>query len=154
MTETPPPPPPAPAPPPPPYGQPPASGYGAQPVYAAPPQGYAPAQGYAAVPQGYAAPHGYAAVPTYGADPTAAKNWMNIVALIASISTPFTGVGAILGIVFGHLGLGAVKRGEANNRGMGLAGLIIGYVLVALGVLGTIAYIGVFVWAASSESSY
>ena len=78
---------------------------------------------------------------------------MNIVSLIASISSPITGFGAIVGIIFGHLGLGAVKRGEANNRGMGLAGLIIGYILVAIGVLGFIAYLGLFVWAASSSST-
>lgn len=148
MTDTPPPPPPPPG-----FSTTPP----APPVAAAPPQGgYAvPPQGnvYAAPPAGYA-PTGYAAPPpAVYADPTAAKNWMNIVSLIASISSPITGFGAIVGIIFGHLGLGAVKRGEANNRGMGLAGLIIGYILVAIGVLGFIAYLGLFVWAASSSST-
>ncbi|WP_152647933.1 DUF4190 domain-containing protein [Demequina sediminicola] len=79
------------------------------------------------------------------------KSWMNITALVASLC----GVG-IAGIVFGHLGLAAAKRGEAQQRNLGLAGLIIGYVqvgiiaavvvfyfvffLVAMGVIGSFAF--------------
>ncbi len=125
---------------------PPSGGYPPPPPgYAAPPPapGYAapPAPGYAAPPApGYAAPPppGYAG-PYYGApplkNPATAKNWMNITALILSLATLITGFTAIGGIIFGHLGRSAAKRGEANNGGVGLAGLIIGYVFTILGIL-------------------
>lgn len=129
MTEIPPPPPSAaPSLPPPP------------PLYAQPPT----------APYGYAAP---AQAPYYGPDPRTAKNWMNVVSFIASITTIFTGIGAIVGIVFGHLGLAAVKRGEANNKGFGTAGLIIGYGSIALGVLAFLAWIVFFVAVAASGAS-
>lgn len=66
---------------------------------------------------------------------------MNITSLVLSLSGLLLGVTAIAGIVFGHLGLSAAKRGEANNRSLGLAGLIIGYVLTVLGLLAGIAYV-------------
>ncbi|WP_100446934.1 DUF1707 and DUF4190 domain-containing protein [Glycomyces xiaoerkulensis] len=42
---------------------------------------------------------------------------------------------AILGIIFGALGLGKANRGEADNRGMAMAGLVLGIVGVALIVI-------------------
>lgn len=104
----------------------------AQPQYAQP--GYAPSQ----YQQGYPPVYG-------GPNPRQAKNWMGIVSLVASVSTIFTLVGCIVGIVFGHLGLGAVKRGEADNRGLALAGLITGYVFLGIGLLIFIAYALFFV---------
>lgn len=103
-----------------PYGQP----YG-QPGYAAP-----AGQPYG---QPYGQP-GYAA-PGYPAPGAIAKNWMGITALITSL----LGL-SLVGVIFGHLGLGAVKRGEANNRGLALAGTIIGY----LGLLASIILIILF----------
>ena len=101
------------------------------------------------------APSGYAQAPSAYTNVSQSKNWMNLVSLIASVSTVITGIGWIVGVVFGHLGLAAVKRGEADNRGLGLAGLIIGYVLGALGILVFIAYIAFVVFAiAASESGY
>ncbi len=109
---------------------------------------------YATMPQP-AAPTGYAQAPSAYTNVAQSKNWMNLVSLIASISTIITGIGWIVGVVFGHLGLAAVKRGEADNRSLGLAGLIIGYVLGALGILAFIAYIVFFVVIiAAGESSY
>lgn len=98
--------------------------------YSAPPQ-------YAQMPQ--YAPPGYGPQPVYK-NPAEAKNWMNITSLALSLSGLVLGVTAIAGIVFGHLGLAAVKRGEANNRSLGLAGLIVGYVLTCLFLLAIIAY--------------
>jgi hypothetical protein len=44
------------------------------------------------------------------------------------------GVGAILGVIFGHIALGEIKRsqGHVEGRGLAMAGLIIGYVSLAL----------------------
>ena len=110
--------------------------YGAH-QYGAPQYG-APQYG---APQ-YGAPQGYAPAP--GPNPGQAKNWMGITSLVLSLAGLITGITAIAGIVLGHLSLSAVKRGEADNRGIGLAGLITGYVLVGLGILGTIIAIVFF----------
>lgn len=68
-----------------------------------------------------------------------AKNWMGITALVTSL------LGfSIVGIVFGHLGRSAVRKGEASNPGVALAGLIIGYIFLILGVIVTIAYFALF----------
>ena len=57
------------------------------------------------------------------------KNWMGLAAVIASL------VGAgLVGIVLGHLALRAVRVREATNRGLALAGTVLGYAsVVAVG---------------------
>jgi hypothetical protein len=117
----------------------PSAGYPVAPQHAQPPPGYGVPQGYGG-PPGYGVPQGYGGPPAYK-NPAEAKNWMNVASLALSLSGLILGITAIAGIVFGHLGLSAVKRGEANNRSLGLAGLIIGYVLTGLGLLIGIAYV-------------
>lgn len=112
------------------------------------PQAPPPQPCYAAAPQ-YGQPQ-YAqsqyAYPPPGPNPGTAKNWMGITALVLSLASILTGITAIGGIIFGHMSVAAAKRGEADNGGMGRAGLIIGYIFVMLGILaavGTIWFIGV-----------
>lgn len=143
-------------------------GYAAPPPgYAAPPPGYAtppptapaaPTQpGYP--PPGYSAPQqpGYppAAYGTYGYAPQKKpKTWMNIVSLCAVGAALFIPLLAnIAGIVFGHLGVRAADRGEADNRGVGMAGLILNYVFAVLWLLGIIAYIVFIAWAINECST-
>lgn len=81
--------------------------------------------------------------PSYGSPAGTQKDWMGVTALVLSLATVVTGFTWIGGIIFGHLGLAAAKRGEASNRGMALAGAIIGWAfggLVVLGVLGLILF--------------
>ena len=98
--------------------QPPPAQYPPPPAVAYPPP---PPAGY-----GYAPTHAPSAYP---------KNWMGILSLILSAVTPIFGITAIPGVIFGHLGLAAFKRGEANNRGLALAGVIVGWVMIGFGVL-------------------
>lgn len=58
------------------------------------------------------------------------KNWMAIVALVCALV-----VAAPLGILFGHLALNAASRGQAQNEGVALAALVIGYLTLVIGVL-------------------
>ncbi|MDE0573499.1 hypothetical protein ON058_08720 [Demequina sp. B12] len=121
------------------------------------PAPYAQAQ-YPAAPYSQApysqAPYGQPVYQPYGGPVASdAKTWMNITALVTSL----VGIG-LAGIIFGHLGLAAVKRGEAQQRGLGLAGLIIGYVQLAA-VVGLFAFyflmlIGIFGMAATAGSTY
>ena len=113
-----------------------------------------PQQGYPAPPppQGYSAPEGYY---PYGSPPQRKpKSWMNIVSLSAvgaGLFIPF--LANVAGIVFGHLGRKASKRGEADYAGVGLAGLILNYIAAILWVLGIIAYIAFIVWAINECST-
>lgn len=133
-------------PPPPPYGQP----QPAPPTYGQPGPAYgAPAPGYG-VPAGYGTPTGYGA-PGY---PTAKRNGLGIAALVLGLlSIPFGlifvgGVMAVLAIIFGFLGRGRVKRGEADNPGVALAGIITG----AIGLLVVIGFIIAVVALAHSST--
>ncbi len=45
-------------------------------------------------------------------------------------------LGSVLGVIFGHIALGEIKRsdGRLEGRGMAIAGLIIGYAMLAFAV--------------------
>ncbi len=97
-----------------------------------PPPGYAQPPAYCQ--PSYGQPSGYPmpAPMLYG--PAAdSRNVLGILALVA----PFIGFSAV-GIVLGHLGLSAVKRGLANNRGIALAGTIVSWVFTVFGLLGIV----------------
>ncbi|MFW7414158.1 DUF4190 domain-containing protein [Demequina sp. SO4-18] len=134
------------APPPPPQGQPqsaPQQGqpqYG-QPQYAAPPPNAQPqyAQGQ------YQQPYGVHTGPRPGTE----KNWMNITSLVLGIVGLFTWFTAIGGIILGHMGRSAEKKGQADNGGLGLAGLIISYIVMVLGLIALVGFFLFFGWFVS-----
>ena len=109
--------------------------YGQQPGYSAP-SAYPsappsqPYQGGAYPSGGYG---GYAAPPR--------NNTMAIVALVAGIGglTILPGVASLVAVICGHIGLGQISRTNEGGRGMGIAGLIMGYVGVIGAVIGVIA---------------
>ncbi|MCB2411392.1 DUF4190 domain-containing protein [Demequina sp. TTPB684] len=78
------------------------------------------------------------------------SNWLGITSLVLSLATFVTGVSWIAGIVLGHMGLAAVKRGEASNRSFALAGVVIGWVFAALTLL---AIAGFFLFLFAVRSS-
>lgn len=75
-----------------------------------------------------------------------------VIGIISVVGFCLYGVNIILGIlalIFGIIGLGRAKRGEATNRGMALAGVILGSVGIVVGA----AILGVLIWAATSADS-
>jgi len=118
-----------------------------------PPPGASPAAGPHATPPGYhsgSAQQPGGQPPVYPGQPGAypypprpyyPKTWMNIVALVTGLMC-FGPLAAI----FGHLGVNAANRGEAEYKGMGTAGLILGYAGLAFWVL----YFGFFIVLAAS----
>lgn len=119
------------------------------------PQQPAPLAPPAASHHPYAAmPGAYQGLPYQHPALAQSKNWMNIVSLVLSLLGLLTGITAIVGIVFGHLGMQAARRGEADNGDMGLAGLITGYVILGLQLLVALAYVAfmVVVFAAAGTA--
>lgn len=108
------------------YAPPPAPPYAgepphAQPQYAPPPYGAAPGYPYAPGPA-----YGYPGVKT---------NVLAIVSMIASIVgflwiLPF--FGPLTGVITGHISLRQISRTGEKGRGMALAGVIVGYVGLAI----------------------
>lgn len=135
-------------PPPPPGAYPPPAqgGYPGGPAYGAP--GAAPS---------YQGAPAYGAAPGYGYGSQPKTNVLAIVSLIASI-VGFIGIlpiiGSIGGIVTGHISLHQLKTSGENGRGMALSGTIIGYVGLALWVIGGIILISFIAWAASNGSRF
>ena len=85
-----------------------------------------PPNPYGGGPSGYGYPYPY---PAPYPPPT---NSLAIVALVSSL------LFAPLGIVFGHISLSQIKRTGEQGRGMALAGLVIGYVVTVLAILGLV----------------
>jgi len=58
---------------------------------------------------------------------------------VVSLATSVTGFGALAGIITGHIALSQVKTSNQSGRPLALAGVIVGYSLIGLGIVGTIA---------------
>ena len=133
------------------YGQP---AYG-QPTYGQPDYGQA-AYGQPAYGQpGYPQP-GYPQYPGYPVMAVSQKtNGMSIASLVVSLSGVVFlfcyGGGAVLGLVgaiLGHVARGQIRQRNEGGGGMALAGIIVGWITVALGAI----IIGLIVWAVSNYS--
>ena len=144
MTDTPSDPPQYPTPPGPPSGPPP--GQGPPPPQGPPPQGQPPPG--QPPPGGYPAPGGY---PPPGGYPQAAgrRNGMGVAALVIGVVALvlvllllFSPLGAFLGlvaVVLGIVGLVRANRGQADNRGQAVTGLVTGGLALLLGIVFTIS---------------
>ncbi|MBT2471121.1 DUF4190 domain-containing protein [Streptomyces sp. ISL-66] len=142
-------------------GPPPAYGYPAQPDpggygypaapasagYGYPAQPAAPQAGYA----GYPAYPGYQGHPGYPYAPK--SNGFGITALVLGIIAVVSCYGGIVfgipAVIFGVLGRGKAKRGEADNDGMALAGIITG----AVGIVVSCLFIAFAVFAVMVDDS-
>lgn len=135
------------------YGQ---NPYGGQQPYEQKPYGqnpYEPSR-YGQYPSAYAAgPYGN---PYAGTGPS---NGMGLTAMILGIAAIPTlllcGVGFIAGIlavIFGFIGGSKVRKGEADNGGQALTGIICGAVAIILGIAGLLLYVGMA--ASMGHNSY
>lgn len=101
------------------------------------PPPYPPPPGYPPYPYPY--PYGAPGVPV---PPQAPKNGLGVAALVIGIisillsCTIFGGfIGGIVAVVLGIVGLRRVKRAEADNRGVAIAGVVLGALAVLLSTL-------------------
>jgi Domain of unknown function (DUF4190) len=98
-----------------------------------PPGGYPPP-----VPPpggGYPGYPGYSAYPGGYPPSPAATNGMAIASLVCSLVGLLCGLGLPLGIIFGFVALSQIKQSSQAGRGLALAGIIIGFVALGIGLI-------------------
>lgn len=114
---------------------------------------YSPYSPYAPYPPPPPAP---SPAPYYaGPMPPSTSGWA-----IASLACSILGIvgfpvlGSILGVIFGHIALGEIARaqGRLEGRGMAVAGLVIGYATIALGLLVALVVIIAMLASASANT--
>ncbi|MBV8929624.1 MAG: DUF4190 domain-containing protein, partial [Mycobacteriaceae bacterium] len=93
-----------------------------------PPPPYAPGQGYPPPP-----PQPYAGYSGYSGPPVGPRNGLGIASLVIAIIALVTCASVVLGVILGIVAVvigfaarGRVKRGEANNGGIAIAGIVLG----------------------------
>jgi hypothetical protein len=110
-----------------------------------PPPSYPPPPGYG--------PHPYGPYPgmPYGAAPAGPRNGLGITALVLGIVglLAFWSVvgGIVLGVaavIFGIVGYGRARRGIANNRGIAIAGIVLGGLAIVISAAFIAVWVGVF----------
>lgn len=69
---------------------------------------------------------------------------------VVSLATALTSVGAVAAIITGHISLAQIKRSGENGRPLALAGVILGYVTIAIWVVGTVFWTAFAFWAAKN----
>lgn len=134
---------------PPAYGTPP--GYPVPPAYGQPP-GYGPAAGYGqqlayGQPPAYVPPPAYGQPPAYGPPPVYGQpggypygygmpvkqrtNGLAIASLVLGIVWVYW-IGSILALIFGYVSLSQIKKRGDSGHGMAIAGVVLGWVGVAV----------------------
>lgn len=119
-----------------------------------PPPGPPPPPQYGSYPGGYPPPPpttygAYPAHPGYAPPPTGPKNGLGIASLVIAIIALLSVFGGIVlgvvAVILGFLGWGRAKRGEANNGGIAVAGIVLGF----LSIIEAIVVIWLAVWGFS-----
>ncbi|GAA1060354.1 DUF4190 domain-containing protein [Agromyces bracchium] len=88
----------------------------------------------------------YGAPPSYSAPPAQKTNVLAIVSLVSSFFI------SLVGIITGHIALSQIKKTGEQGRGLAIAGLIIGYVGLVLGIIFAIVWFAIIGAAISSGS--
>ncbi|UTT61404.1 DUF4190 domain-containing protein [Microcella humidisoli] len=83
----------------------------------------------------------------YASAPTGAKT--NTLAIVSLVLAFFISLGAV---ICGHIALSQIKKTGENGRGLAIAGLVLGYLGLVAGLIGTILWISFFAIAAGSGS--
>jgi hypothetical protein len=58
---------------------------------------------------------------------------------VVSLATSVTGFGALAGVITGHIALSQIKKSNEGGRPMAIAGLVVGYAFIGLGIAATAA---------------
>jgi len=126
------------------------------PTYPAAPPAYGATSGAPMQPAPGAPPVYGAAAPYYGA-PAPKTNVLAIISMIAAILgfvwiLPF--IGSLGGAIMGHISLNQIKRTGEGGRGMALAGVIVGWIGVAIAVIGIAFFLFFVILGATAGTRY
>ncbi|HKS98479.1 MAG TPA: DUF4190 domain-containing protein [Rugosimonospora sp.] len=132
-----------------------------QPAYPTSPGAYPGPGGYpgqGGYPPGYVPPQpGYAGYPGYAAPvmtPPQSTNGMAIASLVLSLVGLTTcGVTSLIGAILGHVARRQIRERGEGGDGMALAGIISGWIIFALALLGGTAYVLFIVWAVRNANN-
>jgi len=69
---------------------------------------------------------------------------------VVSLASALTGFGVVAAIITGHISLAQIKRTGQNGRVLALSGVILGYVSIALWILGSVFWSAFVFWAAKN----
>jgi hypothetical protein len=97
-------------------------------------------------PAGHPVWSGMAVCPICGSRISTKINGLAVAALVLGILWLFY-VGSILAVIFGHVSLRQIRARGQRGRGVAIAGLVLGYLGVAIGVL---TFIGLAVFLSST----
>ena len=115
------------------------AGYQAYPGYPASATPASPGYGY-----GYGPPM-----------PVRRTNGLAIASMVVSLaSIVICGFPAIVGAIMGHVARRQIRERGEDGDGMALTGVIVGWIVFALSVLGTLAYLIFIVWAIDNAGEY
>ena len=76
-----------------------------------------------------------AGTPSYASAPATQKT--NVLAIVSLVSSFFI---SIVGIITGHIALSQIKKTGEQGRGLAIAGLIIGYIGLVVGIIVAIVW--------------
>ena len=79
-----------------------------------------------------------AGTPSYAAAPASQKT--NVLAIVSLVSAFFI---SIVAIITGHIALSQIKKTGEQGRGLAIAGLIIGYVGLVVGIIFAIVWFAI-----------
>ena len=69
---------------------------------------------------------------------------------VVSLASALTGFGVVAAIITGHISLAQIKKTGQNGRALALSGVILGYVSIALWIIGSVFWTVVALWAAKN----
>ena len=69
---------------------------------------------------------------------------------VVSLASALTGFGVVAAIITGHISLAQIKRTGENGRALALSGVILGYVSIALWIIGSVFWAVFMFWAAKN----
>ena len=115
-----------------------------------PPMPYPGPAPYPGPMPGYGVPQPVVAMPVAYL-PVRRTNGLAIASLVCSLLGLLCLIPALLGVIFGHMSLSQIRQNGEDGRGLAVAGLVIGYVLLAITALFLVFYVGLVGMVLSSS---
>jgi hypothetical protein len=66
---------------------------------------------------------------------------------VVSIAASATAFAAVMGVVTGHVALSQIKRSGEKGKGLAVTGVILGYAVIALWILGSLGAVALGIWS-------